>query len=66
MSAGDAPIGMSPQADKVRRALTAAPKSFEELLAELHMDPSELSRCITELELYAEIRTLPGNKYAKG
>ena len=65
-SAGDAPIGMSPQADKVRRALTAAPKSFEELLAELHMDPSELSRCITELELYAEIRTLPGNKYAKG
>ena len=62
----DAPIGMSPQADKLRRALTATPKSFHDLLGELHMDSSQLSRCITELELYAAIKTLPGNKYSKG
>ena len=60
------PVGMSDSAQRVWRSLTAAPKHFHELLSELGMDSSELSRCITELELYAAIRTLPGNKYTKG
>ena len=46
--------------------MTAAPKHFQDLLAELNMDSAELSRSITELELYASIRTLPGNKYSRG
>ena len=60
------PIGMSESAQKVWKALTAAPKHFQDLLAELNMDSAELSRSITELELYASIRTLPGNKYSRG
>lgn len=61
-----APLGMSESAQKVWNALGAAPKHFQDLLAELGMDSSELSRSITELELYAAVRSLPGNRYSKG
>lgn len=67
--AGDAslpPIGMSEGAQKVWKALAATPKHFDDLLAEVGMEPSELSRCITELELYAAVRAMPGNQYSKG
>ena len=60
------PIGMSESAQKVWKALTATPKPFEELIDELGMSPSELSRCITELELYAAVKAHPGNKFSKG
>ena len=60
------PVGMSQNAQKVWNSLTAVPKHFHDLMAELGMDSSLLSRCITELELYGAVRTMPGNKYSKG
>ncbi len=59
------PIGMSKPAQRLRNALGSAPKRFGDLLTELDMEPSELSRCITELELYGVIKSLPGNKYCR-
>ena len=60
------PIGISKSAQRVWNVLDTTPKHFHELMSELAMDSSELSRCITELELYAAVRALPGNKYTKG
>lgn len=60
------PIGVSPSAQRVWKALDTVPKHFHDLMSELAMDSSELSRCLTELELYAAVRALPGNKYTKG
>lgn len=60
------PVGVSKSAQRVWKVLESTPKHFHDLLSELEMESSELSRCITELELYALIRSLPGNKYTKG
>ena len=65
-SVSPAPIGMSRNAEKVWRLLTDEPKRFDLLLTESGLDSSELSRCITELELYAAVRVHPGSKYSKG
>ena len=59
-------IGMSENAERVLNELTDTPTSFEDLLTRLNMEPSELSRCITELELYSAVAVLPGNKFTKG
>lgn len=59
------PIGLSEGAVKVLKALGTTPKPFETLIDELQINASELMRCITELELYAAIRTLPGKQYAR-
>ena len=59
-------IGMSENAERVLNELTDTPTSFEDLLTRLSMEPSELSRCITELELYSAVAVLPGNKFTKG
>ncbi len=59
------PVGMSKQAAELYKALTSVPKQFHELAAELGFGSSELARCITELELYAAVRVLPGDKYTK-
>ncbi len=59
------PIGMSRSAQKLWRALDATPKHFDDFLGMLQMNSSELARCITELELYGAVKSLPGNKYSK-
>ena len=60
------PIGMSEGAQKAWKALGSTPKHFQQLMEELHMSSSELSRCITELELYAAVKAHPGNLYSRG
>ena len=59
------PIGLSPNAIRLCEALEAVPKSFETLADCLHISASELMRCVTELELYGMIQTLPGKRYKK-
>ncbi len=59
------PVGMSQNAIRLCEALEAAPKQFETLAECLHISASELMRCITELELYGMIQTLPGKRYRK-
>ncbi len=61
----DYPIGMSQNAIRLCEALEATPKQFEVLAECLHISASELMRCITELELYGMIQTLPGKRYRK-
>lgn len=59
------PVGMSQNAIRLCEALDAVPKQFETLAECLHISASELMRCITELELYGMIQTLPGKRYRK-
>ena len=56
---------MSQNAIRLCEALDAVPKQFETLAECLHISASELMRCITELELYGMIQTLPGKRYRK-
>lgn len=64
-SANTYPVGMSQNAIRLCEVLDAVPKQFETLAECLHISASELMRCITELELYGMIQTLPGKRYRK-
>lgn len=59
------PADVSANARRVWEALDASPKRFHELLSEVGINSSELSRCLTELELCAAVCVFPGNKYTK-
>lgn len=59
------PVGMSENAAKVFKALTATPKMLQELIDELSMPASTVMQSITELEIYGVVDTLPGKRYAR-
>lgn len=59
------PVGMSENAVKVFKALTATPKMMQELIDELSMPASTVMQSITELEIYGAVHTLPGKRYTR-
>lgn len=59
------PVGMSENAVKVFKALSATPKMLQELIDELSMPASVVMQSITELEIYGAVDTLPGKRYTR-